>query len=174
MSYTNQQIETAAKALHEYGYHSDWEYVDSEAKAETRGAVAVVIAALGDDTPAPGPDMVTWTPDQGPLSDKLAGLPDGHEVTITAPAVWTPGAINDAAYISFRDVTRAEWLRPAPAWDGALVVLDEDGDLWARLADGLYWYSNGSWGDPAENVESAHGPITVLIDADGHHVEVES
>lgn len=52
-------------------------------------------------------------------------------------------------------------------WSDALVVSDEDGDPWGRC--GGEWVELGGDGYrlSAAGLEEVHGPITVVIDADG-------
>ena len=69
----------------------------------------------------------------------------------------------------------AEWDTPAPQWNGALVVLDATDDLLWRGVDGLYRSGSVGYSDTctAAELEQWYGPITVLIDADGRHPEVD-
>lgn len=59
---------------------------------------------------------------------------------------------------------------PKRPWADALVVRDEDGDPWGRY--GGEWVELGGDGYrlSAADLEEAHGPITVVIDADGQVV----
>lgn len=140
-------------------------------------------------TPTENPNLVRWTPTDGPLADKLEALPDGHPVTIRGNWGELHAAVSrprtpligltvpdvrgwDAAYAweTVRGVTSASWLLPTPAWDGALVVVDGTNDLLWRGPDGLY--RSGAVGDSdastASEVEANWPPVTVLIDADGN------
>lgn len=196
MTYTDDQIETAAKATREafyqnqYGIPGNWEDAGLKARQSWGLVVRAALAALAAPTPAEDPDLVRWTPADGPLADALAALPDGHKVTIRdqqgqllhgvkttvpklgmAPYVRTQFGTETWWLDESNSITSAEWLPPAPAWDGALVVCDGTGELFWRGPDGLYWY--GAIGDSgahtASEVEASWPPVTVLIDADGNH-----
>lgn len=53
-----------------------------------------------------------------------------------------------------------------PSWAGARVVLDRDGDPWRLRRDTFYVTRGGV--ETAATLEKVHGPITILLDANGH------
>src|SRR5699024_8151545 len=52
-----------------------------------------------------------------------------------------------------------------PEWDGARVVIDADGDVWAARGD-RYYRPRGTYRG-ASSLEAEYGPCRVLLDADG-------
>ena len=53
----------------------------------------------------------------------------------------------------------------------ALVVRDRDGDMWGRTADGWQYLGAPVSTESLERIAEKHGPLTVVIDADGNVVD---
>ena len=114
--------------------------------------------------------MTRWTPADGPIEDALKDLPDKHPVILTWQGTTTTNA-QAIRHLGADTCISATWEQPAPAWDGALVVLDSSyNDPWVRYPDGHYHFRD-ALPVTASELEAAYGPCRVLIDANGNYPE---
>lgn len=182
MNYTQKQVEAATSAGHD-------NYISQVMKSNLVSWNEIMRAALSAvelTDPDPDPKIIAWTPEQGPLADALAGLPDGHPVTVrgdwgelhgvvAGTDVHVPMGVATYCHDEATGITSATWRKPQPTWATPrppLVVAGWTGVVHALRADGTYGYCVESKGVTAREFDHTHhGQVRVLIDADGNHVE---
>lgn len=183
MTYTDAQLDTLARVVADaYMSADDADGADYSAAAEAARKYLDALEPDRDD-----PELVTWTPEQGPLDEALADLPEEHPVTILGEDFRLDAVVHhyedrhgfwhhlySTVHPSALTVIRAEWHRPQPAWaTPRLPLAVAAGELvYAIRADGTYSSITGTEGvTPAQLDHGYCGRVRVLIDADGNIVE---